>query len=134
MNGIRTHNHLVCKETLNHLAKLARWLSCVLSTYLYNAFDYIIIMSCTRFRENLHSIVCLKIKKLLAQSRCHIWSRSDSNMIWIHNHLVHKQTVNYLCKLANLAIWLSVRSPGVLVKIKIYISNIDSVKMWGKLS
>ena len=22
-NGIRTHNHLVCKQTLNHLAKLA---------------------------------------------------------------------------------------------------------------
>ena len=26
-NGIRTHNHLVCKRTLNHLASLAKWLS-----------------------------------------------------------------------------------------------------------
>ena len=29
-NGLRTHNHLVHKRTLNHLAKLAIWLkSCV---------------------------------------------------------------------------------------------------------
>ena len=26
-NGIRTHNHLVCKRTLNHLADLNRWLN-----------------------------------------------------------------------------------------------------------
>ena len=38
-NGIRTHNHLVCKWTLKYLAKLAKWLSCVVSTYLYGAFD-----------------------------------------------------------------------------------------------
>ena len=38
-NGTRTHNHLVYKRTLNHLAKLAKWLSCVVSTYLYSAFD-----------------------------------------------------------------------------------------------
>ena len=31
-NGIRTHSHLVRKRTLNHLAKLAKWLSCVVST------------------------------------------------------------------------------------------------------
>ena len=79
---------------------------------------YVIIMSRTKFREHLHSIVCLKIKKPLAQSRCHIWSPSHSNVIWIKNHLVRKRTLNYLCKLDSLAIWLSVRSPGVLVKIK----------------
>ena len=28
-NGTRTHNHLVRKRTLNHLVKLAIWLSCV---------------------------------------------------------------------------------------------------------
>ena len=38
-NGTRTHNHLVCKWTFNHLAKLAKWLSFVVSTYLYGAFD-----------------------------------------------------------------------------------------------
>ena len=34
-NGIRTNNHLVCKRTFNRLAKLAEWLSCVVSSYLY---------------------------------------------------------------------------------------------------
>ena len=38
-NWTRTQNHLVRKRTLNHLPKLAKWLSCVLSTYLYGAFD-----------------------------------------------------------------------------------------------
>ena len=38
-NGTQTHNHLVRKGTLNHLAKLAKWSSCVVSTYLYGAFD-----------------------------------------------------------------------------------------------
>ena len=36
-NWTRTQNHLVRKRTLNHLVKLAKWLSCVLSTYLYGA-------------------------------------------------------------------------------------------------
>ena len=38
-NGTQTHNHLVRKRTLNRLANLAKWLSCVESTYLYGAFD-----------------------------------------------------------------------------------------------
>ena len=31
-NGTRTHNHLVCKHTLNHSAKLAKWLNDRLQT------------------------------------------------------------------------------------------------------
>ena len=38
-NGTRTHNQLSCKRTFNHLAKLAKWLSCFESTYLYGAFN-----------------------------------------------------------------------------------------------
>ena len=36
-----THNHFVHKhkQTLNCLSKLARWLSCVVTAYLYGAFD-----------------------------------------------------------------------------------------------
>ena len=37
-NGTRTHNHSVCKQTLNYLAKLAKWLSCVVSRYLLGHF------------------------------------------------------------------------------------------------
>ena len=43
-NVIRSHNHSVCKRTLNHLAKLAKWLSCVVSTYLYGALDCMFII------------------------------------------------------------------------------------------
>ena len=34
-NWTRTQDHLVRKRTLNHLPQLTKWLSCVLSTYLY---------------------------------------------------------------------------------------------------
>ena len=40
-NRIRTHNHLFRKQTRNHFAKLTKWLSWILSTYLYCAFDSI---------------------------------------------------------------------------------------------
>ena len=55
----RTHNHLVRERTINHLAKLVKLLDCVVSTYLYGAFDFM-LLSChvrTRFRVNPHSVV-----------------------------------------------------------------------------
>ena len=60
------------------------------------------------FSEWIYSIVFLNVKELLARSRCHIWSLSDSNGIRTHNHLVRKRTLNHLAKLASLAKWLSV--------------------------
>ena len=65
---------------------------------------YLIIISRTSFRVNLHSVVCLNVKELLARSRHHIWSLSDCNGIRTHNHLVLKRTLNHLAKLAK---WLS---------------------------
>ena len=38
--------------------------------------------------------------ELLAWKRCNIWSLSDNKGIWNYNHLVQKQTLNYLAKLA----------------------------------
>ena len=58
----------------------------------------------TSFRVNLHSIVCLNFKELLAWSRFYIWSLSDSNGSRTQNHLVCKRTLNQLVKLAK---WLS---------------------------
>ena len=46
----------------------------------------------------------LNVKELLAWSRCKIWSLGDCNWTWTQNHLVHKQTLNHLAKLAK---WLS---------------------------
>ena len=44
------------------------------------------------FRVNPPSILCLNVKKLVARSRHHIRSLSDSNVISTNSHLVRKQT------------------------------------------
>ena len=98
-NGIRTQNHLVCKWTLNHLAKLAKWLSCVVSTYLYGAFVCYFHVTCT-FQSESSPYSCLNVKELLAPNRCDIWALSDNNVIRTQKHLVHKRTLNHLAKLA----------------------------------
>ena len=97
-NEIPTDNHLIRNRTLDHLAKLAKWLSCLVSAYLYGAF---IIMSRTSLIVNPLSIVCLNSKELLPRSRRHIWSLSNSNEIWTHNHLVRKWTLNHLAQIPN---------------------------------
>ena len=76
-NKIQTHNHLVCKQTLNHFTKLAKWLSCVVSTYLYGAFDCMLLSCHVRVSGWLYFIICLNVKELLARSRHHISSSSD---------------------------------------------------------
>ena len=56
----RTHNHLVFKRTLNHLAKLGKWLSCVLSTYLYGEFDCMFLSCHVRVSEWIHTLGLLE--------------------------------------------------------------------------
>ena len=55
-NGTRTHNHLVRKRILNHLAKLATWLSSVVSIYPYGAFDCMILSYHVRVWEWIHTL------------------------------------------------------------------------------
>ena len=43
-NGTRTHNHLFREQALNHSAKLAKWLSYVVSTDLYCLFDCMLLL------------------------------------------------------------------------------------------
>ena len=50
-NGIWIHNHLICKWTLNHLAKLTTWSSCFVSTYLNGVFDCMFLSYQVRFLE-----------------------------------------------------------------------------------
>ena len=44
-NWTRIHNHLAFNWTISHLANLAKWLSCVVSIYLYGAFDCMFLCS-----------------------------------------------------------------------------------------
>ena len=62
-NGIRTHNHLVRKETLNHLAKLAKWLSCVVRTYLYAAFDCMLLSCHVRVSDWIYTLLLPECKE-----------------------------------------------------------------------
>ena len=42
----------------------------------------------------------MNVKELLARSRRHMWSLSDSSVIRTHKYLVRKRTLNHLAKLA----------------------------------
>ena len=68
---------------------------------------YVVIIPSTSSRVNPHSIAARISRKLRAWSRRDIWNLSDCNWTRTHKHLVCKQTLNHLAKLANLAIWSS---------------------------
>ena len=63
-NGIQTHKHLAHKQSFNHLAKLAKWLSCVVSNSLYGAFEST-LLSC---HVHVSTHTSLNIKELLPWS------------------------------------------------------------------
>ena len=81
-NGIRTHNHLVCKRTLNHLAKPVKWLSCVEYLSVWCIWLNVMIMSHTRFRLNPQSrVVWMSRNSLLETGTISVVSvaATDSN-------------------------------------------------------
>ena len=55
-NWNQTHNHLVHKRTLDHLAKLVNWLSCVVSTCLYGAFDCMFLSCHVCISKWMHTV------------------------------------------------------------------------------
>ena len=68
------------------------------------------LLSCTyTFQSESTLCSCLNVKKLFVENRRKIWSLSNCNWTRTHNHLVRKQTLNHLAKLANLVKRLSVR-------------------------
>ena len=99
-NETWTHNHLVRKRTLNHLAKLAKWLSSVVNTYLYGAFDCMFYHALGTFQSEstLYSCLSLNVKELLAWNRRKIWSFNSrftlkckifllvlfGDVVWVH--------------------------------------------------
>ena len=100
-NGTRTHNHLVCKRKVNHLAKQSNdW--AVLWVLICTVHLTICFYHATfAFQSEFTLYICLNVKELLAQNRRHIWSLSDCNETRTHNHLVCKWTLNHLAKLSN---------------------------------
>ena len=89
-DGMRTRNCLV--RTLSHLAQLAKWLSSVVSTYIYRTFKCMLLCHVPG-SEWMHT----NVKELLPRNRSHIWSLSDWNGIRAHNNLVRKWTLKSDC-------------------------------------
>ena len=52
----RAQNRRVSKQTLNQLVKMIIWLSCILSTYKYGAFDSIFLSCHVRVSEWIHTL------------------------------------------------------------------------------
>ena len=82
-NETRTHNHLVRKRTLKHLAKLTKLLGRVVSTYLFGAFDCMFLSCHLRISEWIHTLsfpefqgtTCSKKERYLKFK----WMQRDSN-------------------------------------------------------
>ena len=77
------HNHFLRKGTLNHLAKLTKWLSCVVSTYLYGAFDCMLLSSHVRISEWIYTLQLPKFQAIPCLKQAWYlklkWQQRDSN-------------------------------------------------------
>ena len=58
------HNHIVHKPKLKHLAKPAKWLSCVVSTYQYLSIDCMLSSCCARVSEWIYTLWFAQISTL----------------------------------------------------------------------
>ena len=96
----RTHNHLVHKRTLEHLAELAKWLSCFVGTYLYGAFDCMFLSYHVHVWSESTLYSRLNVKELIARSSREIRNLNDCDWTRTRDHLFHKRTLNHLAKLA----------------------------------
>ena len=61
---------------------------------------------------------------ILAQNRRHIWSLCDSNGILTHKHLIRRETLNGLAKLAKLVVGSNPVAATVLVLFQVCIEDV----------
>ena len=82
-NGTQTHIHLARKWTLNHLAKLAKYLSCVVSTYLYGAFDCMFLLCHVSVSKRIYALYLAECQGTLFPKQLQYlkfkWLQLDSN-------------------------------------------------------
>ena len=87
LNQFKIHNNFNCKRTLNHLEKLAKWVSCVLRTYLHG------LLFCLCAFVMLHTCIgCsyLKVKKPLARSKGDIQNSNGYSEFQNNIHLIQE--------------------------------------------
>ena len=79
----RTHNHLVCKQTLYHLLKLTKWLRWIVSIYLYSAFDCMCLSYHVPISEWIHSLYLPECRETRSSKKARYvqfkWLQRDSN-------------------------------------------------------
>ena len=94
-NWTRTNNHLVRKRTLNHLAKLTlKRLSCVVSAYLYGAFDCMFLSCHVRVSEWIQTkwlSVRLRTKWLWVRVQLQSLKLQISRLFWARSSLTSRQ-------------------------------------------
>ena len=117
----RTHNNVAHKRTLNHLAKLAKWLSCVMSTYLYGAFDCMFLSCHVRVWEWIHTCSHLTFRFRAYFEQGLSWHSGNYSVDSLWNAYITRQEHTVKCTvqisnhnttqlnhLASLPKWLSV--------------------------
>ena len=62
-NGTRTNKHLVRKRRRNHLDKVFKWLSCVVSTDIYGPFDCMLLSCHIHISEWIHTLYLHKCQE-----------------------------------------------------------------------
>ena len=81
---IRMHNHLVHKRTLTHLGKLAKWLRCVVSIYLYGTFDCMFLSCRVCILEWIYTLQLSKCPGTSCSKQAQYlkikWLQRDSNL------------------------------------------------------
>ena len=71
-SGIQTQNQLVCEQTLNHLTKLAKWLSYVVNTYMYGAFDCMLLSCHARDSEWIYTLKLHECQVIWSYLKLHL--------------------------------------------------------------
>ena len=98
LHKTQTHNQLAIEQTLKHLVKLANWLSCDVSSYLYLILCYYHVNY--EFQREPKLYLILNFKELLARNRRNVLRLNNYNGIQTQINLAPKQTLNHLVKLA----------------------------------
>ena len=79
----QTHSQLIRKPALSHLAKIANWLSCVVSNYLYGTFDWMFLSCHVHISEWIHTLYFPECQGTLSTKQVQYlkfkWLPRDSN-------------------------------------------------------
>ena len=106
LQGSGTHNHLVQKNALNHLPKATKWVSWIVSRYLYGAFDCMSLSCPIRILEGIHTLYFPECLALPYPNKSDTWNLSDCNGTRNHKHLVPQKILNHLTKLTKCFSWI----------------------------